>query len=76
MQWVTGAHSHGVNQPGNKTDISPQSTAKVKNERKYTSTPPCAQELQPLISAGREVGTHMNVNICIYFITLPISLHF
>jgi hypothetical protein len=40
VQWVTGALSLGLRQPGRETDHSPSSTPEVKNVWSYTSTPP------------------------------------
>jgi hypothetical protein len=40
IQWVLGALSLGVKLPGREADHSPSSSAEVKNERSYTSTPP------------------------------------
>jgi hypothetical protein len=40
IQWVPGALSLGIKQPGHKADCSPPSSAKVKNVWSYTSTPP------------------------------------
>jgi hypothetical protein len=40
IQWVSGALSLGVKQPGREADHSPPSSPAVKNVRSYTSTPP------------------------------------
>jgi hypothetical protein len=40
IQWVSGALSLGVMQPGCEADHSPLSSAEVKNVWSYTSTPP------------------------------------
>jgi hypothetical protein len=40
LQWVPGALSLGVKRPGSEADHSPPSSAEIKNERSYTSTPP------------------------------------
>jgi hypothetical protein len=40
IQWVLGALSLGVKQPGHEVDHSPPSSAEVKNAWSYTSTPP------------------------------------
>jgi hypothetical protein len=40
IQWMPGALSLGVKQPGCEADHSPPSSAKVKNAWSYTSTPP------------------------------------
>jgi hypothetical protein len=40
IQWVPGALSLGVKQPGFKADHSPTSNTEVKNALRYTSTPP------------------------------------
>jgi hypothetical protein len=40
IQWVLGAISLEVKRPGREANHSPPSTAKVKNEWGYTSTPP------------------------------------
>jgi hypothetical protein len=40
IQWVTGAHSSGVNQSGSEANHSPPSNAEVKNACSYTLTPP------------------------------------
>jgi hypothetical protein len=40
IQWVPGALSLGVKRPGSEADHSPPSSAEVKNEWSYTSTPP------------------------------------
>jgi hypothetical protein len=39
IQWVLGALSLGVKQPGSEADHSPPSSAKVKNVWSYTPTP-------------------------------------
>jgi hypothetical protein len=39
IQRVPGAHTLGVKRPGREADNSPQSSAEVKNEWSYTSTP-------------------------------------
>jgi hypothetical protein len=39
IQWVPGALSLGVEQPGRETDHSPPSSVEVKNEWSYASTP-------------------------------------
>jgi hypothetical protein len=39
IQWVPGALSSGVKQPGHEADHTPPSSADVKNARNYTSTP-------------------------------------
>jgi hypothetical protein len=39
MQWVPGALSPGIKRPGREADQSPPSSAEVKNEWCYTSTP-------------------------------------
>jgi hypothetical protein len=39
IQWVLGALSLRVRQPGHEADHSPPSSAKVKNVWSYTSTP-------------------------------------
>jgi hypothetical protein len=39
IQWVAGALSLGVKQLGHEADHSPPSSAEVKNEWCYTSTP-------------------------------------
>jgi hypothetical protein len=39
IQWVPGALSLGVKWPGREVDHSPPSSAEVKNEWSYTSTP-------------------------------------
>jgi hypothetical protein len=39
IQWVPGALPLGVKRPGRETDHSPPSSAEVKNEWSYTSTP-------------------------------------
>jgi hypothetical protein len=39
IQWVLGALSFGVKQLGHEADHSPPSSAEVKNEWIYTSTP-------------------------------------
>jgi hypothetical protein len=38
-QWLPGALSLGINVPGREADHSPPSSAEVKNEWSYTSTP-------------------------------------
>jgi hypothetical protein len=40
IQWVPGALSLEVKEPGRKADHSPPSSARVKNAWSYTSTPP------------------------------------
>jgi hypothetical protein len=40
LQWVPGALSLEVKQPGHEADHSALSSAKAKNARNYTSTPP------------------------------------
>jgi hypothetical protein len=40
FQWVPGALSPGVKQPGRKADYSPPTIAEVKNVWIHTSTPP------------------------------------
>jgi hypothetical protein len=42
IQWVPGTLSPGVKQMGCEAHRSPPSSAKVKNEWSYTSTPPYA----------------------------------
>jgi hypothetical protein len=39
VQWIPAALSLGVKQPGREADHSPPSSAEVKNECSYTSTP-------------------------------------
>jgi hypothetical protein len=39
IQWVPGALSFGVKWPGREADHSPPSSAEVKNEWSYASTP-------------------------------------
>jgi hypothetical protein len=39
IQWVPGALSLGVKRPGREADHPPPSSAEVKNEWSYTSTP-------------------------------------
>jgi hypothetical protein len=39
IQWVPGALSLGVKRPGYEPDHTPPSSAEVKNEWSYTSTP-------------------------------------
>jgi hypothetical protein len=39
IQWVTGVLSLRIKRPGRETDHSPPSSAEVKNEWSYTSTP-------------------------------------
>jgi hypothetical protein len=39
IQWVPGALSVGVKRQGREVDHSPASSAEVKNEWSYTSTP-------------------------------------
>jgi hypothetical protein len=47
IQWVPGALIPGVNGPGCKADHSPLSSAEVRNELSYTSTPPvCLHGMQ------------------------------
>jgi hypothetical protein len=41
-QWVPGAPSPGVKQPGREADHSPPASAEVKKMWIYTSTPPYA----------------------------------
>jgi hypothetical protein len=40
IQWVPGALSLGVKQPGRQADHSPPSSAEVKNAWSYTATTP------------------------------------
>jgi hypothetical protein len=40
IQWVPGALSLGIKQPGHEADHSPPPSAEVKNVWSYTSTPP------------------------------------
>jgi hypothetical protein len=40
IQWVPGAFSLGIRQPGGEDNHSPPSSAKVKNVWSYTCTPP------------------------------------
>jgi hypothetical protein len=40
IQWVPGALSLGVEQPGYEADHTPPSSAKVKNVWSYTAIPP------------------------------------
>jgi hypothetical protein len=40
IQWVPGILSLGVKRPGREADHSPPSSAEIKNEWSYTSTPP------------------------------------
>jgi hypothetical protein len=40
IQWVPGALSSGVKQPGREADHSTPTSANVKNTWIYTSTPP------------------------------------
>jgi hypothetical protein len=40
VQWIPGAVSLGVKQPGRKADHSPPSSAEVKNAWNYAYTPP------------------------------------
>jgi hypothetical protein len=40
IKWVPGALTPGVKQLGREVDHSPPSSAKVKSEWSYTSTPP------------------------------------
>jgi len=40
IQWVPGFLNQRVKHPGCEADISPQSSAEVKNAWTYTSTPP------------------------------------
>jgi hypothetical protein len=40
IEWVPGALSLGLKQPGREADHSPPSSAEVKNAWRYTSTPP------------------------------------
>jgi hypothetical protein len=42
IQWIPGALSSGVKQPGREIDNSPQTSAEVKKMWIYTSTPPYA----------------------------------
>jgi len=39
IQWVAGALSMGVKQPGHEADHSPPSSAKIMNTWSYTSNP-------------------------------------
>jgi hypothetical protein len=39
IQWIPGALSLAVKRPGREADHSPPSSAEVKNEWSYTSTP-------------------------------------
>jgi len=39
IQWVPGVPTLGVKRPGREVDHSPPSSAEVKNEWSYTSTP-------------------------------------
>jgi hypothetical protein len=38
-QWVRGSMSLGLERPGREADLSPPSSAEVKNVRSHTSTP-------------------------------------
>jgi hypothetical protein len=40
IHWVPGSLSLGVKRPGREVDLSPPSSAEVKNAWSYTSTPP------------------------------------
>jgi hypothetical protein len=40
IQWVPGAHSLGVKQPGHEADHSPPTSAEVKKTWIYIATPP------------------------------------
>jgi hypothetical protein len=40
IQWVPGALSLGIKWPGREADLSPPSSAEVKNAWRYTSTTP------------------------------------
>jgi hypothetical protein len=39
IQWGPSAVTPGVNRPGREDDHSPPSSAELKNERSYTSSP-------------------------------------
>jgi hypothetical protein len=39
VQWVLGVLSPGVKQPGHEADLSPSTSAEIKNAWIYTSTP-------------------------------------
>jgi hypothetical protein len=58
IQWVPGALSLGVKRPGREADHSPPSSAKVKNEWSYTSTPQYA--LMALCSVKAQLKYHIN----------------
>jgi hypothetical protein len=64
IQWVPEALSLGVKRPGIEADHSPPSSAEVKNEWSYTSTPPIRLHGVVLSQAQEQIY------LCLYFYTL------
>ena len=80
LQWVPGVLSCGVKQAPHEADHPPPSSAKVKNERSYAPTSPCAF----MVSSGTALSlllllfSYECVCVCIYrifrYITRALSI--
>jgi hypothetical protein len=66
IQWIPGALSPGVKQPGRETDQSPPASAEVKKMWIYTSTPPSVLMVYCLINYAQE-------QLCLYLPDYTVS---
>jgi hypothetical protein len=65
IQWVPGAVSLGVKRPGHEADLSPPSSAEVKNAWRYSSTPQYA--LIPWCSVKAQGKLYLYLYLYLYW---------
>jgi hypothetical protein len=67
IQWVPGVLSLGVKRPVREDDHFPPSSAEVKNEWRYTSTPPVRLRGSPLLGLTEVIEVGLSTPIYIRF---------